>query len=307
MRGRIFKSTGSWYELEDQQGQRWSCRLRGKFKIAGLKVTNPLAVGDWVIFEVEDQAEQRGIITDIEPRENYIIRKSIKNRHQGHILAANIDQAILIATLAMPRTSLGFIDRFLVTAESFRIPALLVFNKKDLLDEEALRFLEELRQIYEPLGYPCHIISAQQEEGIEEFRALLKGKLSLLSGHSGVGKSTLLNAVAPHAAQKTSGVSSFASKGTHTTTFAEMFAVDKDSWVIDTPGIKELGLIDMENDPLSHYFPEMRELIGECRFHNCTHTHEPGCAIVGAMEAGEVAGSRYENYLSMLEEEDTHR
>lgn len=307
MRGRIFKSTGSWYELEDQQEQRWSCRLRGKFKIAGLRVTNPLAVGDWVTFEIEDEEEHRGIITDIEPRENYIIRKSIKNRHQGHILAANIDQAILIATLAMPRTSLGFIDRFLVTAESFRIPAVLVFNKKDLLDEEALQFLEKLRQIYEPLGYPCHIVSAQQEEGIGQFRELLKGKLSLLSGHSGVGKSTLLNAVAPHASQKTSEVSTFASKGTHTTTFAEMFAVDKDSWVIDTPGIKELGLIDMENDPLSHYFPEMRDLIGECRFHNCTHTHEPGCAIVEAMEAGDVAGSRYENYLSMLEEEDTHR
>lgn len=307
MRGRIFKSTGSWYEVEDEQHNRWSCRLRGKFKIKGLRVTNPLAVGDWVNFEPEDEEGQIGTIIDIEPRENYIIRKSIKNKHQGHILAANIDQAVLIATLAMPRTSLGFIDRFLVTAESFRIPAVLVFNKKDLLDEEGLQLLESLKAIYEPLGYPCYVLSAQQQEGIEQFKQVLQGKLSLLSGHSGVGKSTLLNAVAPSAGQKTAEISSFANKGTHTTTFAEMFAINEDSWVIDTPGIKELGLVDMEEDPLSHYFPEMRKLIGECRFHDCTHTHEPGCAIVEALESGDVAASRYENYLSMLEEEDTHR
>ena len=307
MRGRIIKSTGSWYEVEDEKRQRWSCRLRGKFKIAGLKVTNPIAVGDWVIFEPEDKDDRQGVIKDIEPRDNYIIRKSIKNRHQGHIIAANIDQAILIATLAMPRTSLGFIDRFLVTAESFRIPAVLVFNKKDLLNEEGLEHIEELRQVYEPLGYPCHVLSATQEEGIEQFKEILHEKLSLLSGHSGVGKSTLLNAISPEAAQKTSEISAFASKGTHTTTFAEMFAIDEKSWVIDTPGIKELGLIDMEEDPLSHYFPEMRDLIGECRFHNCTHAHEPGCAVIEALKAGEIAPSRYENYISMLIEEDTHR
>lgn len=307
MRGRIFKSTGSWYEVEDEQHKRWSCRLRGKFKIKGLKVTNPLAVGDWVLFEPEGEEEQIGTITDIAPRENYIIRKSIKNKHQAHMLAANIDQAVLIATLAMPRTSLGFIDRFLITAESFRIPAVLVFNKKDLLHEEGLQQLKALTAIYEPLGYPCYILSAQQQEGVEQFRKVLQGKLSLLSGHSGVGKSTLLNAVAPEAGQKTAQVSAFAQKGIHTTTFAEMFAIDDDTWVIDTPGIKELGLVDMENDPLSHYFPEMRKLIGACRFQNCTHTHEPGCAIVKALETGEVSASRYESYLSMLEEEDTHR
>lgn len=307
MRGRIFKSTGSWYEVEDEQLERWSCRLRGKFKIAGLRVTNPIAVGDRVIFEAEETEERRGIITNIEPRENYIIRKSVQNKHQGHIIAANIDQAVLIATLAMPRTSLGFIDRFLVTAESFRIPARLVFNKKDLLDEEGLKMLEELKKVYEPLGYPCHVVSAKEAEGIESFRNVLKGKLSLLAGHSGVGKSSLLNAVAPGTGQKTSEVSSFANKGTHTTTFAEMFTIGPGTWVIDTPGIKELGLIDMEDDPLSHYFPEMRDLIGECRFHDCTHTHEPGCAIVSAMEAGTVAGSRYQNYISMLEEDDSHR
>ena len=182
-----------------------------------------------------------------------------------------------------------------------------VFNKKDLLNEEGLQHIEELRQIYEPLGYPCHVLSATQEEGVEQFKEILKGKLSLLSGHSGVGKSTLLNAISPEAAQKTSEVSAFASKGTHTTTFAEMFPIDEKSWVIDTPGIKELGLIDMEDDPLSHYFPEMRDLIGECRFHNCTHAHEPGCAVIEALKAGEIAPSRYENYISMLIEEDSHR
>lgn len=307
MRGRVFKSTGSWYEVEDAQQQRWSCRLRGKFKIQGLRVTNPLAVGDWVEFEVEDEEDKRGIITEIEPRENYIIRRSIKNRHQGHILAANIDQAVLIATLAMPRTSLGFIDRFLVTAESFRIPAVLVFNKKDLLDEEDLQQIEELRQLYEPLGYPCHVLSAQQAEGIEQFRELLHGKLSLLSGHSGVGKSTLLNALMPEAQQKTAEISQFAQKGTHTTTFAEMFTINRETWVIDTPGIKELGLVDMEEETLSHFFPEMRGLIGECRFHDCTHTHEPGCSVLEGVKEGNIAPSRYENYLSMLLEEDSHR
>ncbi|WP_017733432.1 ribosome small subunit-dependent GTPase A [Nafulsella turpanensis] len=307
MRGRIFKSTGSWYEVEDEQQQRWSCRLRGKFKIKGLKVTNPLAVGDWVVFEPEDEEGHVGTIIDIEPRENYIIRKSIKNKHQGHILAANIDQAVLIATLAMPRTSTGFIDRFLVTAESFRIPAVLVFNKKDLLKEEELQQLEDLRQIYEPLGYPCHILSAKEEEGIGQFLEVLEGKLSLLSGHSGVGKSTLLNAIAPEVGQKTGEVSAYANKGTHTTTFAEMFTINKDTWVIDTPGIKELGLIDMEEDPLDHYFPEMRSRMNECRFNNCTHIHEPGCAVVEALDNGNIAPSRYDNYVSMLVEEDSHR
>ena len=306
MRGRIFKSTGSWYEVEDEQQQRWSCRLRGKFKIKGLKVTNPLAVGDWVVFEPEDKEDRIGTITDIEPRENYIIRKSIKNKHQGHILAANLDQAILIATLAMPRTSTGFIDRFLVTAEAFRIPAVLVFNKKDLLKEEELQQLEDLRKIYEPLGYTCHVLSAKEEEGVAQFLEVLKGKLSLLSGHSGVGKSTLLNAVAG-VDQKTAELSAYANKGTHTTTFAEMFTIDKDTWVIDTPGIKELGLIDMEEDPLDHYFPEMRSRMNECRFNNCTHIHEPGCAVLEALDSGNIADSRYDNYASMLREEDSHR
>lgn len=307
MRGTIVKSTGSWYEVVDEADQRWDCRLRGKFKIKGLKTTNPLAVGDRVSFEPEEDQERKGVITKIEDRQNYIIRKSVKNPHHGHILAANLDQAVLIATLAMPRTSTGFIDRFLVTAEAYSIPAVLVFNKLDLLKELGMQQLEELKAIYEPLGYPCHFLSAKTEEGVKEFADLLQGKLTLLSGHSGVGKSTLLNAIAPEIGQKTAEISSFANKGTHTTTFAEMFEVTSNSWVIDTPGIKELGLIDLDMEELSHFFPEMRERMHDCKFNNCSHTHEPGCAVMDAVEAGEIAGSRYINYLSMLEEEDTHR
>jgi ribosome biogenesis GTPase / thiamine phosphate phosphatase len=309
LRGRVIKSTGLWYEVEDEQGQRWTARLRGKFKVKGLKVTNPLAVGDWVKMEALAEAggEEQAVITDIEPRENYLIRRSIHNKHKSHILAANLDQAVLIATLAQPRTSLGFIDRFLVSAEAYRIPASLVFNKKDLLKDRGQAYVQELMAIYEPLGYRCLVISAKETEGLQAFGQLLQGKLSLLSGHSGVGKSTLLNAISPEANQKTAEISAFANKGTHTTTFAEMFQVNKTTWVIDTPGIKELGLADMDDDPLDHYFPEMRQLMGECRFHNCTHTHEPGCAVLDAVEAGTISPSRYTSYLGMLEEDETHR
>ena len=308
-RGRVIKSTGLWYEVEDEQGERWTARLRGKFKVKGLKVTNPLAVGDWVKFEALEEAggEEQAVITEIEARENYLIRRSIHNKHKAHILAANLDQAVLIATLAQPRTSLGFIDRFLVSAEAYRIPTAIVFNKKDLLKGKGQDYAQELIDIYEPLGYKCIFISAKEEKGIEAFGALLQDKLSLLSGHSGVGKSTLLNALAPDVNQKTAEISSFANKGTHTTTFAEMFKVNPSTWVIDTPGIKELGLADMEEDPLDHYFPEMRKLLGECRFHNCTHTHEPGCAVMDAVEAGKISPSRYTSYLGMLEEDETHR
>lgn len=309
LRGRVIKSTGLWYEVEDEQGNRWTARLRGKFKVKDLKVTNPLAVGDWVKLETLEEAggEEQAVITDIEPRQNYLIRRSIRNKHQAHILAANLDQAVLIATLAQPRTSLGFIDRFLVSAEAYRIPAAIVFNKKDLLKEKGEAYLKELVALYEPLGYQCIAISAREQEGLDTFSQLLEGKLSLLSGHSGVGKSTLLNAISPEANQKTAEISAFANKGTHTTTFAEMFRVADNTWVIDTPGIKELGLADMEDDPLDHYFPEMRAYMNECRFNNCTHTHEPGCAVMDAVEEGSIAPSRYDSYLSMLSEEETHR
>ena len=307
MEGKVTKSTGSWYNVLADDAHTFRCRLRGKFKIKDLQVTNPIAVGDKVMLEVEDTIENTGIITDILPRENYIIRKSIRKSQHGHIIAANIDQAILVATLVFPRTSLGFIDRFLVSAESFRIPAMVIFNKNDLLDEEQKDFQQELMDLYEQIGYPCKAITAFEKEDIEQVKKIVHKKTSLFSGHSGVGKSTLLNQLTPAIDQKTAEVSTFANKGVHTTTYAEMFNTDEDTFVIDTPGIKELGLMDINEGELSHYFPEMRALLGECKFYNCTHTHEPGCAVRAAVDAGAIAGSRYYNYLSMLEDEDTHR
>ena len=305
IKARIIKSTGSWYTAEDTEGKIWQCRLRGKFKIQDLKVTNPIAVGDWVMLSAED--DERAIIEEILERENYIVRKSSRNQHKGHIIAANIDQAVLIATLKMPRTSLGFIDRFLVTAEAYRIPAAIIFNKKDLLRPRGIEYAQELFDIYEPLGYKCKLISAQDAQDLEEIKKIFSNKLSVLSGHSGVGKSTLLNNIFPDAKQKTNEVSSFANKGTHTTTFAEMFRLNENTYLIDTPGIKELALQEMEEDPLDHYFPEMRQLLGECRFHNCTHIHEPGCAVIEAVEEEKIALSRYHNYTGMLLGEESHK
>jgi ribosome biogenesis GTPase / thiamine phosphate phosphatase len=306
MEGKVMRSTGSWYDVLGKDNKLYQSRLRGKFKIQGMQVTNPIAVGDDVIME-KDSEEGKTIITEILPRENYIIRKSTHNQKFGHIIAANLDQAILLATLIYPRTSLGFIDRFLVSAESFRIPAVLVFNKSDLLDEELEKYREDLMKTYEKVGYKCLSISAKEDKGIEQFQELLKGKISLLSGHSGVGKSTLVNKIAPNIRQKTSEVSDFAQKGVHTTTFAEMFRLDEDTFIIDTPGIKELGLVDIEDEELSHYFPELRNLIGKCKFYNCTHIHEPGCAIVDALDKGEITMSRYDSYLSILSDEDNRR
>lgn len=307
MNGLVMKSTGSWYSVLADDQQVYPSRLRGKFKIKGLKVTNPVAVGDRVVLEKEEGDENTAVITDILPRENYIIRKSTRKAHHGHILAANLDQAMLIATQVFPRTSLGFIDRFLVSAESFRIPAMLVFNKSDLLDEEQLELQEALMDLYERAGYHCLAISAMNSDDIARLSSHLHQKVSLFSGHSGVGKSTILNRVHPDIEQKTAQVSTFANKGVHTTTYAEMFRIGNESFVIDTPGIKELGLMDVQEGELSDYFPEMRALLGECKFYNCTHTHEPGCAIRASVEEGEISESRYYNYLSMLEDEDSHR
>ncbi|MGI9543671.1 MAG: ribosome small subunit-dependent GTPase A [Cyclobacteriaceae bacterium] len=307
MLGRVYKSTGSWYLVCSKEGHPYQCRLRGKFKIKGLKVTNPLTVGDDVVFEIEDAQNKTGIITEIEPKKNYIIRKSIKNPNKGHILAANLDQAVLMVTLAYPRTSAGFIDRFLVTAESFRIPTLLLFNKLDLMDEEQLANQKALAAVYEGLNYKCHLISALAESGVETFKELLEGKTSLLAGHSGVGKSTLINKIIPQAKQLTAEVSDFAQKGVHTTTFAEMFEINPNTHIIDTPGIKELGLLEIGQEELSHYFPEMRALFGACKYYNCTHLHEPKCAVLKAVETGEIAESRYLSYLSMMENDDNRR
>ncbi len=306
-KGKVFRSTGSWYEVRDEQHHFYRCRLKGKFKIRDLKVTNPIAVGDIVHFEIEDVEEKTGIIGEIEPRQNYIIRQSVHKSAHGHLLAANIDQAVLIVTLVFPRTSLGFIDRFLVTAEAFRIPVLLVFNKTDLLDEEALSYQQELEALYEDLGYDCIATSALQGTGVDIFREKILHKTSLISGHSGVGKSSLVNKLEPGLDLRTSEVSSFANKGVHTTTFAEMFEIDEDTLIIDTPGIKELGLMDIEREELAHFFPEMRERLGECRFHNCLHINEPRCAVKEAVEEGLIAESRYVSYLSMFAGEDNRK
>ena len=308
VKGLVLRSTGSWYDVRDSRdGHIWQCRLKGKFKALGLKVTNPIAVGDNVRFEEEDETQNFGIIHEIMPRENYVVRRSVHKTAHAHLIAANVDQAILIATLVFPRTSLGFIDRFLVAIESFRIPGVLIFNKQDLLNDDMKEFQAELMELYESLGYTCMATTAVSEEGLEEFAALLGGKVSLLSGHSGVGKSTLVNAIAPDLDIKTQEVSTFANKGVHTTTFAEMFELEPNTYIIDSPGIKELGFADTKSEEISHYFPEMRDLLNQCRFNNCQHINEPGCAVKTGVEEGEIALSRYESYLSMMGDQDNRR
>jgi len=307
MKGLVLKSTGSWYEVVSTEGKKYVCRTRGKLRLKGFKTTNPIAVGDNVLFDIDEGNKDQGIIYEILQRENYLIRKSIKKTGHGHILAANIDQAILIATLKLPRTSLGFIDRFIVTAESFRIPQLIVFNKTDLYNEEDIDFLQHIKSIYEPLGVQCLETSAKEETGLEDFKSVLQNKKTLVSGHSGVGKSSLLNLLAPNIDQSVKEVSDFSAKGVHTTTFAEMFDLGDQTYVIDTPGIKELGLIDIEKEELSDYFVEMRAFNNQCKFHNCTHTHEPKCAVKQAVIDYEIAEERYDSYLSMFYEKDTHR
>lgn len=305
--GLVMRSTGSWYEVQLESKKIIKCRLRGKLKLKGLKVTNPIAVGDKVVFSFEDETNELGMITEILPRENYIIRQSVHKTQHAHILAANLDQAILLVTLAHPKTSLGFIDRFLVTAESFRIPTKIVFNKTDLLHEDEKEYLNSLKIIYEKIGYPCSFTAANTGVGIEEFKNLLVGKKTLLSGHSGVGKSTLINQIAPNLDLKTSEISDFADKGVHTTTFATMFELENDTYLIDTPGIKELGLIDLKKQDIPHYFPEMRDCLGQCKYHNCSHTKEPKCAVIEKVENYTISPSRYASYLSMLEGDDNRR
>ncbi len=305
MRGLVTKSTGSWYRVLLDQGTEVDARIRGKFKLENKKITNPIAVGDYVGLE-ENAGEY--VIVEIEERENYIIRQSPRKKHHDHLIAANVDQAVLIATLKMPRTSLGFIDRFLVTLEAFRIPGIILFNKTDLLTEEEKDEVGYLCFLYEKhVGYKCLQTSFIENGLTEDLRSLFQGKKTLLSGHSGAGKSTLINLLFPDIDQKVSEVSSFANKGVHTTTFAEMFLIDEDSAVIDTPGIKELGLSEIDPEELAHYFPEMRDLLGQCKFHNCIHTNEPGCAVKAAVEEGIISEERYYSYMSMLESDDNRR
>ncbi len=304
MRGIVTKSTGSWYTVVTEDEQQWECRIIGKFRIQGIKSTNPVAVGDKVEIEVEDADRKQALLTKLYDRDNYIIRKSINLSKQTQILAANIDQAFLVVTFAKPRTSFGFIDRFLVSAEAYHIPTILIFNKIDIYDDEDLEYFGEVKAMYESIGYPVLYISALKGEGIEGLRKLCKGKTSLFSGHSGVGKSTLVNKLIPGIDLRTSEISDASSKGVHTTTFAEMHKIPEGGYIIDSPGIRELGIVDLSNDEISHYFPEMRALLNQCKFNNCTHTNEPGCAIKQGVDENKISLIRYESYLSILAGED---
>ena len=304
MRGLVTKSTGSWYQVQTPDGKVVDCRIKGKFRIQGITTTNPIAVGDQVNFE-EEPDQNTGVITKLHDRKNYIIRKSINLSKQAQVIAANLDQAFLVVTLASPRTSLGFIDRFLVTAEAYDIPARLIFNKLDLFSDEGLEVLAAYKEVYESIGYPCFEVSAIEGTNIPLLNAELKDKITLFTGHSGVGKSSLMNAILPDLALRTSQISDWSDKGMHTTTFAEMFELPQGGFIIDTPGIRELGIIDIEQQELGHFFPEMRNRMHDCRFNNCRHINEPGCAVLKALENGEIEPSRYDSYLSIYHGNDT--
>jgi ribosome biogenesis GTPase len=297
----VYKSTGSFYLAYDDSGKKWNCRVRGKLKIDDeISSTNPIAVGDKVMLLIEDEEECSAIITDILSRENYMVRTSPHNRHQKHIVAANLDQALLVATIKEPRTSSGFIDRFLITAEAYYIPAIIVFNKADLLKGKYRDEWQDRKEIYEAIGYETFVATAIKGEGLAELQERLKDKTTLFSGHSGVGKSTLINYFIPEKNLKVQEVSGWSGKGQHTTTFAEMFDLPFGGRIIDTPGVKEFGIVDMEREELSHYFPEMKARISGCRFNNCIHINEPDCAIKAAVEEGQVSIERYESYIGIL-------
>jgi ribosome biogenesis GTPase / thiamine phosphate phosphatase len=303
MKGIITKSTGSWYNVRKENRVEIRCRIKGKIRLDDLKHTNPVAVGDVIHFEMEDGRDD-GVITKIEPRRNYIIRKSSNLSKQTHIIASNLDQAILIATLVEPKTSLGFIDRFLLTTEAYHIPAIIIFNKSDLCGGGLKEILDDTISIYKDIGYQSILCSAKKKTNIDLVSDLLKDKTSLIIGHSGVGKTSLLNLIEPSLKLKTSEISNYSRKGKHTTTFAEMFELSKGGHIIDTPGIKEFGVVDFSSEEISHYFKEMQPLIGQCKFNNCIHINEPECAVKSAVLKGTIREERYESYLSILNNKD---
>lgn len=302
MKGLVYKSTGSWYLVKDGNGKQYNARVKGKFKIdSDITSTNPVTVGDEIEIEIEEGAEGTAIITEIFDRRNYINRQSPSNRHHHHIIAANVDQVLLVCTLKEPRTSQGFIDRFLVAAEAYHVPAILLFNKSDIYKKKEIEKFEEWKEMYEAIGYKVILASIEKKEGLDDVMQLIKDKTTLISGHSGVGKSSFINFLFPNFALKTQEVSGWSGKGLHTTTFAEMFDLPGGGRIIDTPGIREFGVVDISKQELSHYFPEMRELINDCQFNNCMHMNEPGCAVKAAAEEGRVSIDRYVSYCTILE------
>ena len=302
MQGLVIRNTGSFYQVKTSDGEIVNCRIKGKFRIQGIKSTNPVAVGDYVTFSVTPEGE--GLISEIAERKNYVVRRPANLSKQRHIIAANVDQALLIVTVNYPETSTTFIDRFLATCEAYRVPAKIIINKKDLYSEEELEYMRNLMFLYEQIGYQCFAVSALTGDGVDNVRELLTGRVSLLSGNSGVGKSSLINAVCPDFKATTGEISEIHNKGMHTTTFSEMFELDEGTYLIDTPGIKGFGTIDFEKEEVGHFFPEIFRISKDCRFGNCTHVHEPGCAVIKAVEESYISQSRYNSYLSVMEDCD---
>jgi ribosome biogenesis GTPase len=301
MKALVYRSTGSWYVTKTADGTSFNARIKGVFKIDGITSTNPVAVGDEVEIQLEEGAEQTAMITDILPRKNYVTRQSPSHKMQHHIVAANLDQSIVFATLKEPRTSQGFIDRYLVTCEAYHVPAVIVFNKIDIYRKKEMEKFEQLQEMYTAIGYPVFGMSVKESEGVAEVKKFLKDKTTLMSGHSGVGKSSFINTLFPEFRLKTQDVSGWSGKGMHTTTFAEMFDLPGGGRIIDTPGMREFGIVDMTKQELSHYFPEMRTLLQDCQFNNCLHINEPGCAIKKAVEDDRIDAERYVSYWNILE------
>lgn len=302
MRGLVIKNTGSWYLVKTDNGRYVECKIKGNFRLKGIKSTNPVVVGDYV--QIVDNNDNAAFITEIEDRKNYIVRRASNLSKQSHILAANLDQCMLIVTVNYPETSTTFIDRFLASAEAYRVPVKLIFNKVDRYSQEEVNYMDALINLYTNIGYECFKISAKENIGLDEINRELNGKVTLLSGNSGVGKSTLINAMLPEESQKTREISVMHNKGMHTTTYSEMFPVDGEGYIIDTPGIKGFGSFDMDEEEMSHYFKEIFKFSVDCKYGNCTHRHEPGCAVIKAVEDNYISQSRYNSYLNMLEDKE---